>query len=238
MYGQITKKLFFYNSLFFFFFLLLFLSFPELDIFLSKLFFIEKEFISEKYIFIKYLRSFLKDFMIIIPILAILILLTRRINRIQKIKMLENSRIRFFLIGLILGPAIGCGLIANLYFKDTWGRARPVHVEEFGGDKIFTPAFVKSDQCERNCSWISGETSAAFSFVVGTILMKNPLFLTANFILGFLVFFCRMAMGGHFFSDNIFAMIFMIYLAILYKNLIFFCIKKKIFYEKNTRYNR
>ncbi|MAI77210.1 MAG: hypothetical protein CMM90_08600 [Rickettsiales bacterium] len=119
MYGQITKKLFFYNSLFFFFFLLLFLSFPELDIFLSKLFFIENEFISEKYIFIKYLRSFLKDFMIIIPILAILILLTRRINRIQKIKMLENSRIRLSLIGLILGPAIGCGLIANLYFKDT-----------------------------------------------------------------------------------------------------------------------
>ncbi len=237
MYDQIVKNLFFYNTLFFFLFFLTFLSFPELDIFLSNLFFIEKLFISEKYIIIKYLRSFLKDLMIMIPILAILLLLIRKINVNQKIKTHKSSRMRFSLIGLILGPAIGCGLIANLYFKDTWGRARPVHIEEFGGDKIFTPAFIKSDQCERNCSWISGETSAAFSFVVGTILMKNPMYLIANFILGFLVFFCRMAMGGHFFSDNIFAMIFMIYLAILYKNLIFFCLKRKIFYEKNTHNN-
>ena len=40
-----------------------------------------------------------------------------------------------------------------------------------------------------------------------------------------------MAMGGHFFSDNIFAMIFMIYLAILYKRLIYLFFKKK-FYER------
>ena len=99
-------------------------------------------------------------------------------------------------------------------------------------EKIFTPAFLKSDQCERNCSWISGETSAAFSFVVGTILLKNHYFLILNFILGFLVFFCRMAMGGHFFSDNIFAMIFMIYLAILYKRLIYLFLKKKNFMKR------
>ena len=65
--------------------------------------------------------------------------------------------------------------------------------------KYLLQHFLKSDQCERNCSWISGETSAAFSFVVGTILLKKHYFLILNFILGFLVFFCRMAMGGHFF---------------------------------------
>ena len=34
------------------------------------------------------------------------------------------------MVGFLVGPIIGCGLIANLYFKDTWGRARPVHIEE------------------------------------------------------------------------------------------------------------
>ena len=35
-------------------------------------------------------------------------------------------------------------------------------------------------------------------------------------------------MGGHFLSDNIFAMIFMIYLAILYKYFVFLYLKKNV----------
>ena len=132
------------------------------------------------------------------------------------------------LLGFILGPVIGCGLIANMYFKDTWGRARPINIQEFGGDKTYTQPFIKSDQCEKNCSWISGESSAAFSFITGIIVIKNPIFLFINVILGLIVSFCRIAMGGHFLSDNIFAMIFMIYLAILYKFFIFFYLKKNV----------
>ena len=63
-----------------------------------------------------------------------------------------------------------------MYFKDTWGRARPINIQEFGGDKIYTQPFIKSDQCEKNCSWISGESSAAFSFITGIIIIKNPIF--------------------------------------------------------------
>ena len=163
--------------------------------------------------------------MILIPIFVILFLLK---NSVFKNKSKMKVRRKYSLIGLLVGPIIGCGLIANLYFKDTWGRARPVHIQEFGGDKIFTPPFFKSDQCEKNCSWISGEASGAFSFLVGTILMKNQFYLIMNMILGFFVFFCRLTMGGHFFSDNIFAMIFMIYLAILYKYLVILCLKNKI----------
>ena len=110
-------------------------------------------------------------------------------------------------------------MIANMYFKDTWGRARPAYVNEFGGDKIYTPAFQKSDQCEKNCSWISGEASAAFSFISGTILLKNPIFLLINIFIGFIVSFFRISMGGHFLSDNIFAMFFMIYFAVIYRYL-------------------
>ena len=69
--------------------------------------------------------------------------------------------------------------------------------------------------------------------MVGSLLLKNQIFVRLNIILGFMVFFCRQSMGGHFFSDNIFAMIFMIYLAILYKTLIYLCFKKRLFSEKN-----
>ena len=93
------------------------------------------------------------------------------------------------LIRFIVGPVIGCGLIANFYFKDNWGRARPINIQEFGGEKLI-PSY-NIDQCERNCSWISGEASAAFSFIAGTIIIKNQFFLL-NIIFGIIVSFCEL----------------------------------------------
>ena len=237
MHSKFIQKILFYNTFTFILFGILFLFYPGLDIYFSSFFFNGNQFISEKYTVIKVVRVYLKNLMIIISVISLLILLINLINKKQNMRRLINRRTKFSLIGLVVGPILGCGIIANLYFKDTWGRARPVHVEEFGGDKIFTPAFLKSDQCEKNCSWISGETSAAFSLTVGTIILKNPIFFLLNLILGFLVFFCRLSMGGHFFSDNVFAMTFMIYLAILYKNIIYLYLRKKLFYEKSFNNN-
>ena len=219
------KKLFIVNTLFFFFFVLFFILFPEFDIFFSKLFFFEEKWISDKYVFIRSLRSFLKDLMIVFSITSFLLIVVNNILKKKKQPILK-SRTKLILIGFIFGPVIGCGFIANFYFKDNWGRARPINIQEFGGEKIYTQPFIMSDQCERNCSWISGEASAAFSFIAGTIILKNPIFLILNIIFGIIVSFCRIAMGGHFLSDNIFAMIFMIYLAILYKYLVFLNLKK------------
>ena len=237
MHSKFIQKILFYNTFTFILFGILFLFYPGLDIYFSSFFFNGNQFISEKYTIIKVVRVYLKNLMIIISVISLLILLINFINKKQNMRRLINRRTKFSLIGLVVGPILGCGIIANLYFKDTWGRARPVHVEEFGGNKIFTPAFLKSDQCEKNCSWISGETSAAFSLTVGTILLKNPIFFLMNLILGFLVFFCRLSMGGHFFSDNVFAMTFMIYLAIMYKNIIYLYLRKKLFYEKSFNNN-
>jgi lipid A 4'-phosphatase len=221
------KKVFVVNTLFFFFFVLFFILFPKFDIFFSKLFFFEEKFISDKYIFIRSLRSFLKDLMIVISIASLLLIIVNIFFKIKK-KTFLKPRTKLILIGFIVGPVIGCGLIANFYFKDNWGRARPINIQEFGGEKIYTQPFVISDQCERNCSWISGEASAAFSFITGTIILKSPIFFILNIIFGIIVSFCRIAMGGHFLSDNIFAMIFMIYLAILYKYLVFLNLKRNV----------
>ena len=221
------KKVLIVNTIFFFFFVVFFILFPKFDIFFSKLFFFEEKFISEKYVFIKSLRSFLKDLMIVISIVSFLLIMVNFFFKKKK-KPILKPRTRLILIGFIVGPVIGCGLIANFYFKDNWGRARPVNIQEFGGEKIYTQPFIISDQCERNCSWISGEASAAFSFIAGTIIIKSPIFFLLNIIFGIIVSFCRIAMGGHFLSDNIFAMIFMIYLAIIYKYLVFLNLKKNV----------
>ena len=64
----------------------------------------------------------------------------------------------YVLICLGIGP----GLVANTLLKDQWGRARPREVAEFGGQRACTPALVPTNQCARNCSFVSGEASSAF----------------------------------------------------------------------------
>src|SRR3990170_4642021 len=49
---------------------------------------------------------------------------------------LDRRRYVFLALCFALGP----GVIANLIFKEHWGRARPGHIVEFGGTKAFTPA--------------------------------------------------------------------------------------------------
>ncbi len=105
----------------------------------------------------------------------------------------------------VLGP----GILVNGVLKSHWGRARPAHLEQFGGDKLFTPPFEIADQCVRNCSFVSGEGAASvmFALVVGILLWNNisrrylPLFITV--LTGIAVVFAllRVFKGRHFLSD-------------------------------------
>src|SRR5215469_12771934 len=67
----------------------------------------------------------------------------------------------FLLVSLALGP----GLTVNTIFKDHWGRARPAQITQFGGTQKFTPDFVPSDQCRRNCSFPAGDPAMGFYLV-------------------------------------------------------------------------
>tara|TARA_B100000989_G_C19525982_1_gene466882 strand:+ start:1691 stop:2416 length:726 start_codon:yes stop_codon:yes gene_type:complete len=228
------KKIFILNSLIFFIFYFFYLIFPKFDIFFSGFFFSEGRFLADRYIFIKELRTLLKNIMIIIPIVALFYLIILKINKYQKIlvkrEQQTSQRTIYALIGLVIGPIIGCGMIANLYFKDTWGRARPINIEEFKGNKIYTPPFIKSDQCNKNCSWIGGEVAGAYSLLVGLFLLRNYFYTKLCFILGLLVIFCRVSMGGHFLSDNLFSVILMIYLALSYRFIVIkYLMRKDLF---------
>ncbi len=107
---------------------------------------------------------------------------------------------RFLYLFLVL--IIGAGSIVNLGLKSHSGRARPVHIEQFNGDKTFTPAFAFADQCERNCSFSSGHSAGAFFFLALAMLFRQrKALLLVAFAYGAVVSLARIAAGGHFFSD-------------------------------------
>jgi lipid A 4'-phosphatase len=109
-------------------------------------------------------------------------------------------------IVLALSLALGPGLIINAGFKEFWGRARPSQVVEFGRDRVFTPALLPTDQCRRNCSFVSGEAAMGFGLVTLALFARRRrmAWLIPGLAMGTTLAVVRMAAGGHFLSDVIF----------------------------------
>jgi len=108
----------------------------------------------------------------------------------------------FLLAVIISGPGLGAMLL-----KDHWHRARPVQIVEFGGEKRFTPYWQKTDQCGRNCSFISGHAAGAFSLMALAWVFprRRKFWLAVGIGLGSAVGFTRLVQGGHFLSDIVMA---------------------------------
>lgn len=110
----------------------------------------------------------------------------------------------FLLLCLLVGP----GLLANVVFKDHWGRARPREIVAFGGVKTFTPALLFSDQCKRNCSFVSGDGAFGF-FLPSLAYVVAPRRRRALFWgcmgLGAVFSGARIMLGAHFLSDVLYA---------------------------------
>lgn len=108
----------------------------------------------------------------------------------------------FAISSALLAPWI----IVNLVFKAHSGRARPHQTDLFGGDGAFTPAWVFTDQCASNCSFVSGEVaSAAWLFTAAVIAprpYRAPIAVLAA-LLTLAVAMSRMAYGGHYLSDTV-----------------------------------
>jgi lipid A 4'-phosphatase len=110
---------------------------------------------------------------------------------------------------VILVLALGPGLLVNGLLKEHSGRARPVQVTQCGGDKSFTPAWTFTDQCRRNCSFVSGDVAVAFATLAPALLVtparRRRLAITAALAFGGLVALVRLGQGAHFLSDVTFA---------------------------------
>jgi len=111
----------------------------------------------------------------------------------------------FILAALLIGP----GLLTNTVLKDNWGRARPMQIQEFGGSATYTPPLAISDQCDTNCSFVSGDGALGlflhvFFYIVPARWRRTAFW--AGFAGGGIVFGgLRIAMGAHFFSDVLWA---------------------------------
>lgn len=114
----------------------------------------------------------------------------------------------FLFVALSIG--LGAGLLTNVILKDSWGRARPSQVLEFGGTKQFSPPFMRSTQCDKNCSFVSGDASLAASFLSFAVIAQRYRrrwwvgIGTFTTVVGIM----RMGRGSHFLSDVVFAIIF------------------------------
>ncbi len=139
---------------------------------------------------------------------ALLVLLTAALllGCLPRLVWLRSRRAMFgfLLAAALLGPV----LLVDATLKDVWGRARPATVEAFGGSQRFAPAFVISDQCHKNCSFVSGHVATA-SFVMAFGWLAAPAirrrWLLASLGTGALLAVVRLSAGGHFLSDTIFA---------------------------------
>jgi lipid A 4'-phosphatase len=128
-------------------------------------------------------------------------------------RMLIGGRAALLLIATL---ALGPGVLANKIFKEHWGRMRPVDVTQFGGTDRFTPWWDPRGPCTENCSFIAGEPSGAFWTLAPAALAPPQwrlLTYGAALTFGAFVGGLRIAAGGHFFTDVMFAGVFMFLLA-------------------------
>ncbi|HEU4652406.1 MAG TPA: phosphatase PAP2 family protein [Steroidobacteraceae bacterium] len=175
---------------------LLFVNFPSVDIQVSKWFF-ESGFYSQKEWWEQMLHHGVKYF---VGISVGVILGLYAFNKFAKRSVggVDGKKVVYALTVLILGA----GLLVNAGFKDHFGRARPRDVHEFGGAKLFTPAYVVSNQCTTNCSFVSGDTAAAFfSLTLAMAFRRRRALLLASLAFGIGVSIARLAAGAHFLSD-------------------------------------
>lgn len=185
---------------------LLFFFFPEIDIRFSGLFFDNGEFYLRDHPLITFVYDVTHP-LVALFFLGVLGLLGYSYLTKKEPFSLKRRALVFMLVSIIMAP----GVVVNLTLKDNVDRARPKHVTQFGGDKTFTPAFVISDQCEKNCSFVCGHAAAGFTFIALAMVfsgkIRRRIFVTAVSA-GFLIGLVRIVQGGHFLSDVFFSFFF------------------------------
>ncbi len=197
-----------------------FLSKPEIDLQVGRYFYVgQGGFVGGALPWVDWLRNAFIVFFWACVLLAIIGLVRTRKSQGT---WLGWSFPYWLFFGICLG--VGPGLVANVMLKDQWGRARPKHVVEFGGSKTFTPPILFSKECRRNCSFVSGEASSTYIpfYAAAALMPQNAVVLVAaGTVMGLAAGAVRMAQGGHFLSDVIFAGVFMALTVLVTRRLLF-----------------
>ncbi len=191
-----------------------FALFPWIDPAVSMLFWSGSRFPVNNSVVIEFLRDALWNLTLLTFALAVAGTLRAAI-RAQPVAGLPVQYWAYFAATFAVGP----GLVVNLLLKEFWGRARPYQTSIFGGQKQFTPPWDMTDQCLRNCSFVSGEVSGTTALAVVMVVvvwhlrdrlsrLTFALGMTAAPVLVVLAALQRISAGRHFLSDAILAALF------------------------------
>jgi lipid A 4'-phosphatase len=176
----------------------LLVAFSGIDLHISGMFF-DHGFYMARQGWTSVLHHSVRGFIVLSTVAVVGIYVFNRLSK-RNLFAVNGRKVAYVMLVLILGA----GLIVNAGLKDNFGRARPRDIAEFGGSEQFTPAFVMSDACDRNCSFSSGDSAGAF-FALAFVLMasRKRTISTAGVGFGVLVSASRIASGAHFFSDAV-----------------------------------
>ncbi len=122
----------------------------------------------------------------------------------------------------LLVVLLGVGLLVHNGLKDNWGRPRPQDVQVFGGPKTYQAPLQPSDQCERNCSFVSGHAAAGFALIgLGLFGSRRTRWRwwAVGVVAGSLIGLARMVQGRHFFGDIVFCMLVLWLVCVLLREL-------------------
>lgn len=197
----------------------LFSAVPELDLIVARQFYSAGHGFVGQTAVIEVLRSLFKLLYVLACALAITGLVASLAGQ-ATLRGFSRAKWLFLVLCLSVGP----GLVCNLALKDGWGRARPSQIVAFGGNKAFTPALMPAAECKSNCSFTCGEASSIFMlfFALSLVFRRHAARLLAGGVIaGSLAGLIRMAQGGHFLSDVIFAGISMALVAVLLYQLLY-----------------
>jgi len=193
----------------------LFVKFPGIDLSVSTMFFGKGFYLTGQW------KSWIQDsvrFFLSLSVVAVVGLYFYNRYSKRNVLRIDGKKVVYLLLVLVLGA----GLIVNGILKEDFGRARPRDIVEFGGSKIFTPAFVISHECDTNCSFSSGDGAGAFfGLALALALSRRRAVFLAAFAYGALVSFSRVAAGAHFLSDCVVSFFIMLIVAdVLYYYLV------------------
>jgi lipid A 4'-phosphatase len=138
----------------------------------------------------------------------------------QRRMLIPGRAALFLIVTLALGP----GVLTNGILKEHSARMRPVDVVELGGKERFTPWWDPRGTCPENCSFVAGEASGGFWTLAPAALAPpqwRPLAYAAALVFGTAMGLLRMAAGGHFFTDVVFAGVLMYVLVWTFHGLIY-----------------
>lgn len=197
----------------------IFLIWPGLDLAIARVFFHDGHFWADDPLAKAYRALFYWLPSALMALYGIAYVLARAKIRTPAAAFVSGRGLAFLALSFALGP----GVLVNLALKDHWHRPRPAQTADFGGGMAFRPFWRPDGACDVNCSFVSGEVSASAWLIAPASLAPPPLrapAMAAALVITALTALGRLAFGGHYLSDTLFAAIFTILLVQLLYRLI------------------